>query len=100
MRVLLVEDERDQLRLLQILVEGAGHTALLCATAREARAVRDWDLAFIDRHLPDDDGLELARSLDGRVYVITGDDSVVCETDLKVLIKPIHTSDLMRILAE
>ena len=100
MRVLLVEDERDQLRLLQILVESAGHETLLCATARQAREARDWDLAFVDRHLPDGDGLELARSLSGHVYVITGDETVVPETDLHVLLKPIHAAELMTILAE
>ena len=105
MRVLLVEDERDQLRLLQIIVEGAGHEAMLCATARDARAVRDWDIAFVDCHLPDGDGLDLAREfrsqgIGGRVYVITGDESVAAVDDVTVLVKPIHSADLMRILSE
>ena len=100
MRVLLVEDERDQLRLLQILVESGGHETLLCATARQARAARGWDLAFVDRHLPDGDGLELARSLEGYVYVITGDETVAPEADLHVLFKPIHAAELMAILAK
>ena len=98
MRVLLVEDDRDQLRLLQILVEQAGHVAIPCATAACARAAESCDLALIDRHLLDGDGVELARSMEGAVYVLTGDDSVESEKGFRVLRKPVHVAELAAIL--
>ena len=115
MRVLLVEDDRDQLRLLQMLVENAGHVAVTCATMAAARAAAPCDLALIDRHLPDGDGIVLARELDAEVYILTGDESDmgapnlgepnVSEPDVgergpRVLVKPVHMRDLLRILEE
>jgi len=97
--VLVVEDDRDQLRLLQMLVESAGHEAILCATAACARAAESCDLALIDRHLLDGDGIELARSMDGAVYVLTGDESVESESGFRVLHKPVRLADLTAILA-
>ena len=49
MRVLLVEDDPDQLRLLQIIVEQAGHEPICCATIAAAQAATDYELALIDR---------------------------------------------------
>jgi len=97
-RVLIVEDDRDQLRLLQMLVESAGHVVIPCATAACARASEPCDLAFIDRHLLDGDGVELARSMKGAVYVLTGDESVESEQGFRVLRKPVHVADLTAIL--
>ena len=98
MRVLLVEDDRDQLRLLQMLVENAGHEAVVCATAACARGSDPCDLALIDRHLLDGDGIELARSMGGAVYVLTGDESVESESGFRVLRKPVQLADLQAIL--
>ena len=95
MRVLLVEDDPDQLRLLQILVEGAGHEAICCATVADAKQATEFDLALIDRHLPDGDGLELARSLPGRVILLTGDDVAFGAVGLEVMLKPVRTQQLL-----
>jgi DNA-binding response OmpR family regulator len=103
-RVLLVEDDRDQLRLLQLLVENAGHVAVTCATMAAARAEAPCDVALIDRHLPDGDGTELARELEEGdremgVYLLTGDETSAGEPGPRVLVKPLHLRDLLRILA-
>lgn len=97
MRVLLVEDDPDQLRLLQIIVEQAGHEPICCASIAEAQAASNYELALIDRQLPDGDGLELARSLAGRVILLTGDDTGFEATDLEVMLKPVRTQQLFEL---
>jgi len=99
-RVLLVEDDRDQLRLLEMLVENAGHEAVVCATVACARASEPCDLALVDCHLLDGDGIELARSLGGAVYVLTGDESVESEQGFQVLRKPVRMAELTAILGD
>lgn len=98
MRVLLVEDDADQLRLLQIIVEQAGHEPICCASIAEARAAANFELALIDRQLPDGDGIDLARSLAGRVILLTGDDTGIDATDLEVMLKPVRTQQLLELL--
>ena len=58
------------------------------------------DLALIDRHLLDGDGLELARSMSGVVYVLTGDETVQAESGFRVLRKPLRVADLNAILED
>ena len=98
MKVLLVEDDPDQLRLLEIIVEQAGHEPICCATVGEAKEAADYELALVDRQLPDGDGLELARSLEGRVVLLTGDDTGFDASGFEVILKPVRTQQLLELL--
>lgn len=62
MRILIVEDEREMARLIASLAEGAGFIAdrvVSLAEAREAVRQRAYDMAIVDRRLPDGEGLTL-----------------------------------------
>ena len=96
--VLICEDDPDQRRLLAMVVRSRGHRAIECGTIREARAAPPCDVSFIDRRLPDGDGLGLARELKGRVYLLTGDDLEVPDPGVRVLVKPVRPIDLDELL--
>ena len=98
--VLVVEDDPEQRRLLRLVLEARGNTVIECATAAEARStVAPYELAFVDRRLPDGDGLELARTLSGRVYLLTGDDELEgTDPGVTVLLKPVRPADLDALL--
>ncbi len=66
MRVLVVEDNPVDLRLLRALIEADGHQSMAFPSASgvlDAVAVHRPDVALIDLHLPDTNGLELVRAL-------------------------------------
>jgi len=78
--LLVVEDEPGVLSLVRRLAETAGFEVIGCpsgqAACQQARA-RQTDAAFVDLKLPDTDGLELLRTLDGvvsgrRTVIMTG----------------------------
>ena len=96
MRVLVVDDDPDQRRILVLVARARGHEVVECGSVKEARAAGACDLAFVDRRLPDGDGLELARSLEGRVYVLTGDEADV--PDVQILLKPVRPAELDALL--
>ena len=96
MRVLIVEDDPDQRRVLALVVQARGHEVVECGSVEEALEAGPCELSLIDRNLPDGDGLELARALDGRVYVITGDE--IPDAGVAVLIKPIRPAELDALL--
>ena len=98
MRVLVDEDDPDQRRLLTLVLRARGHDVLECATFAEAQAAEPCDIAFVDRRLPDGDGFELARSLPGRVYLLTGDERDACDPAVSVLLKPVRPADLDALL--
>jgi two-component system, OmpR family, KDP operon response regulator KdpE len=65
-RVLVVDDERQILRALKVILREAGYDVIEAATVEEAldqAAVRPPDAAIIDLMLPDGSGVELCRSL-------------------------------------
>ena len=100
MRVLVVEDDPEQRRLLRLVLEARGHDVVECATAAEARAAERCGISFVDRRLPDGDGLELARSLEGRVFLLTGDDGLdPREAGVPILLKPVRPSELDDLLS-
>jgi DNA-binding response OmpR family regulator len=70
--ILVVDDEPMVREVLTGYLERDGHRVLEAATAQEARAglTRDPDLVLLDIMLPGESGLEILRSLDGRVPVI------------------------------
>jgi two-component system, cell cycle response regulator DivK len=64
--VLIVEDNRQNLELVQFLLEEAGHRVRSAGDARGARAELDRelpDLVLMDMQLPGTDGLELVAEL-------------------------------------
>ena len=72
--ILAVEDEPRNAALLRAILRPAGYALTIAATLEEARAaVRDRTpaLVLLDRHLPDGDGLDLAREL--RASTTTGE---------------------------
>ena len=70
--ILVVDDEPMVREVLSGYLERDGHHVLEAATAAEARSgfTRDPDLVLLDIMLPGESGLELLRTLDGRVPVI------------------------------
>jgi two-component system KDP operon response regulator KdpE len=65
-RVLVVDDERQILRALKVILREAGYEVIEAATIEEAldrAAVRPPDAAIIDLMLPDGSGVELCRHL-------------------------------------
>ncbi len=81
--IILVEDDDHVSHLLSRQLQRAGYTTRRAPTIREARELfRDslWDIAILDRGLPDGDGLELCRELratspHGYILMVTGNDS-------------------------
>jgi two-component system, OmpR family, KDP operon response regulator KdpE len=65
-RVLVVDDERQILRALKVILRDAGYDVIEAATMEEAldrAAVRPPDAAILDLMLPDGSGIELCRRL-------------------------------------
>jgi len=65
-RVLVVDDERQILRALKVILREAGYDVIEAATMGEAldrAAVRPPDAAIVDLMLPDGSGVELSRRL-------------------------------------
>jgi two-component system KDP operon response regulator KdpE len=65
-RVLVVDDERQILRALKVILREAGYEAIEAATMEEAldrTALRPPDAAIVDLMLPDGSGVELCRRL-------------------------------------
>jgi len=94
--VLVVEDDREQRRLLGLVIRAHGYAVVECGTIAEARAAPPCELAFVDRRLPDGDGLELARELPGRVVLLTGDE--LPDPGVPVLLKPVRPAELKALL--
>ena len=65
-RILAIDDDAHNVALLRAVLVPAGYavtTAGSLATARDAVRGGGIDLVLLDRHLPDGDGLDLAREL-------------------------------------
>lgn len=97
MRVLLVEDDPEQRHVFALVLSARGHEVVECATLAEARAAPACDVAFVDRRLPDGDGLDLVRALPCRAWLLTGDDD---DVDVPVLLKPVRPAELERLLTQ
>jgi two-component system cell cycle response regulator len=82
--IAIVDDDAAIRRLVRLYLRRAGFDVLECTTGDEARAAlttQPWDLAILDRRLPDMDGLALAQELKAKtdlrtryVIMLTGDD--------------------------
>jgi two-component system CheB/CheR fusion protein len=109
-RLLLVEDNKDILRYLKLVLEMRGHqvrTAIDLASAR-SELDRPFDLLISDIELPDGSGLDLMRELRGRVpgLAISGfgaPDDIQMSLDAgfaRHLTKPVETGRLEAAIRE
>jgi len=80
--IILVEDDANVSHLLTRQLQRAGYSIRHASTMAEARTLfhEEWDLALLDRGLPDGDGLELCRELRAcsphrYILMVTGNDS-------------------------
>lgn len=76
LEILLVDDNKDILRYLKLVLETRGHRVRAAASLGAARAelVRPFDLLVSDIELPDGSGLDLMREVRGRIpgFAISG----------------------------
>ena len=109
-RVLLVDDEKDLADLLANQLARAGFE-VRCAdgllTAQAACQQEQFDVLVTDLHLPDGDGVEVARSLKIPVFLgVTGSTDaaesqrMISEGFAAVLTKPLTTRQLVAAINE
>ncbi len=82
--IAIVDDDAAIRRLVRLYLRRAGFDTLECTTgqeAREALTTQPWDLAILDRRLPDMDGVVLAQELKANndfrtryIIMLTGED--------------------------
>ena len=82
--IAIVDDDAAIRRLVRLFLKRAGYETLECTTGEEARAAlisQPWDLAILDRRLPDLDGVVLAQELKAKndfrtryIIMLTGED--------------------------
>ncbi len=105
-RILLVEDDADQLELRRMILEGLGHEVTSAATAAEALAAAESgkpEAVVMDLRLPRrEDGLALLARLEGTtaVVVLTGANAEAPRGAFRVLLKPCPTRTLVKAIEE
>ena len=82
--VAVVDDDVSIRRLVRLFLKREGYAVIECTTGEEARAMLPttaWDLAILDRKLPDIDGLVLCQELKSKpgfrtryIIMLTGED--------------------------
>lgn len=83
-RIVVVDDDPAIRRLIQFYLRRSGYEVIECIDGAEGREFlfkNSWDLAILDRRLPDIDGIELCRELKQKrefrnryIIVLTGED--------------------------
>jgi two-component system cell cycle response regulator len=73
--IILVEDNADLSHMLSRQLERAGYTVRVAGTLAQGRelAQEPWDLAILDRNLPDGDGVDFCQELraaDAHAYIV------------------------------
>jgi DNA-binding NtrC family response regulator len=111
-RVLVVDDERRQRDILQMILEAEGYETAAAANGRsalQASASEPFDVILTDLKMPDVDGLELLRELAGRaappcVILMTAHGSIDTAVEamrrgaFDYLTKPLEKDDLLLVL--
>jgi CheY-like chemotaxis protein len=115
LRVLLIDDEKDNLEVLQDLLALEGHEAHAAASGRAAldlvRGGRPFDLVLCDVGMPEMSGWQVVREMHEldprmRLYLLTGWANEIGEHDPRlrgvsgVLAKPLDLDELRSVLAE
>ena len=82
--IAVVDDDAAIRRLVRLYLKRAGYEVLECTTGEEARGrlfTEPWDLAILDRRLPDTDGVVLAHDIKSNpdfrtryIIMLTGED--------------------------
>src|SRR4029079_19802252 len=82
--IAVVDDDAAIRRLVRLFLRRAGYETLECTTGAEAREqlrANPWDLAILDRRLPDLDGVVLAHEIKSNpdfrmryIIMLTGED--------------------------
>jgi two-component system cell cycle response regulator DivK len=114
-KVLIVEDDPRNMRLLEMTLGGKGYTLLKATDGEEALDVANKenpDLIIMDVHLPKMSGLEATRKLRENptfthtsiigltAYAMKGDKEIVIRAGCDAyLSKPVNTRELPRIIA-
>lgn len=110
--LLLVDDDRDFVASLEILLPPLGYAVIPAHSVREALDVLDTsnvDVVISDIRMPDVDGLDLIRVLRHRfprlpTVLLTGapptDEDVIPREAKRVLLKPVALEELQRTIAE
>ena len=105
MRFLLIEDDPDQRMVFTMLLKELGHEVYESSNAAEARRAPEYEIALVDRNLPDADGVDLACELAAKTYLLTGEDlprviqKRLDEAGVAVLKKPMRAADFARLFA-
>ncbi|MGZ4777745.1 MAG: diguanylate cyclase [Thermoanaerobaculia bacterium] len=83
-RIAVVDDDAAIRRLVRLFLNRAGYETIECTTGTEAReklTTQSWDLAVLDRRLPDMDGVVLCQELKSNpafriryIIMLTGED--------------------------
>ena len=111
-RVLVVDDERRQRDILQMILEAEGYETAAAANGRSALAASSaepFDVVLTDLKMPDVDGLELLRELTARsaapcVILMTAHGSIDTAVEamrrgaFDYLTKPLEKDDLLLVL--
>ncbi len=114
MRVFIVDDDRDLVELMAMVIEDRGHdvmTAFNGMQAVDTAREQDFDLAFIDVRMPRLNGVEsflqiLSFKPDARVVIMTGYsvedllEKARAHGALAVLQKPLRMPGVLRLIEE
>jgi two-component system, sensor histidine kinase RpfC len=107
--ILVVDDNETNLQSAEIALESFGHTVRTVSSGREALVVmreEQFDLAFIDMHMPGFSGLDVAKAYAAEsksqlpIVMLTADVTKAASTDAEIpeiagfLTKPIRPSEL------
>ncbi len=113
-KVLVVEDNSVNLKLMRMILESLGHEVSCAETGEEGWAIvssEPFDMIFLDMHLPQMDGFELAKKIRGllgakaKVVAVTamamaGDREKILEAGCDDYIsKPIFLNEFKEFLA-
>lgn len=110
--VLLVDDEKEFVRSFNSLLKRLGYTVHISTTGKdgiEKAVAAEYDLIFLDLHLRDIDGFEVARQIltnrpTTRIVIVTGLDWLERDVDTNdltiagVLLKPLDSKEVIDLL--
>jgi signal transduction histidine kinase/predicted RNA-binding protein with RPS1 domain/ActR/RegA family two-component response regulator len=110
--VLLVDDEKEFVRSFNSLLKRLGYTVHVSTTGKdgiEKAVAAEYDLIFLDLHLRDIDGFEVARQIlanrpTTRIVIVTGLDWLERDVDTNdltiagVLLKPLDSREVIDLL--